>query len=142
MLTVWQAAVSANPTDPMSYASGVIQRMLSSISESLKWTIAADATADARPDFALLTLPEGELLPQAIAIAGDRIQNLDVLMNMTTTYNDGMAGIASVLNSTKVHVLSTQGWDPQGFSCLQWLINSFRRLFNAVRKAPTAVSSA
>lgn len=109
IVTIWQAAISANPGNPEPYAIGLVQRMLSSMSTCLNWLIPDKATSDARPDFALLSLPQGDLLPEASGLGSGNAFYIAVLKNMTLAFNNGLSQVATNLNRSTVHIMSIQG---------------------------------
>lgn len=123
LVTAWQAAISANPAAPSEMATASVQGMLATLTSALSWMIAADSTPQTRPDYALFSLPSGDLLPQTARLAGNNTLFIETIKAMTDNFNAGLQNIAASLSSTSVYILDAHS------------------LFNDIHADPSLVST-
>lgn len=107
LVTVWQAAMGTNPDSVQATAQTGVDTMLSTVSNALGWLIpAANSTTQAKPDFAIVTLPQGNLVPEIAYLANYNSDYISVFRNLTDYYNQGLNNLAKVLGSTTVYNLN------------------------------------
>lgn len=108
LTTVWQNAMSANPGDPQSPALASVQEMVSTLNNTIRWLIPATGTGV--PDFVMITLPRGDILPQTHRLASNNTGFVNVFRNMTNAYNAGILSVAESLSRlTTVYTLDADG---------------------------------
>lgn len=108
LVQVWQSAINSNPNDPQTPALGDVQEMLATLNTTLRWLIPTGATP--APDFVLITLPRGDLLPATARMALNNTGYINVFRNMTTAFNNGLGEVAqSLSSSTTVYTLAADG---------------------------------
>ena len=106
LMTVWEAAIGSNPENVQATATAGIDTMVASISVALSWLISASPNVKNRPDFALISLPQGDLLPEIASLAGNNASLISIFKNLSSHFNDGLANVAAALNSTAVYTLN------------------------------------
>lgn len=108
-MSVWQQAIAQTGSDPQTVVMPVVQSLVATLATSLSWLMPSDGSQDARPDFAIITLPQGDLLPQTAGLAQNNTDHINLLKSMTTAYNTGLSEVvASSLNKTTVYLLNGQ----------------------------------
>jgi hypothetical protein len=108
LVTIWQAAMGTNPNDVLGAATVGVDSMLSTLGTSLSWLIPAAPTNHPLPDFALVSLPQGNLLPEIQSLAGNNQNLVDIFQNLTDHFNNGLAGVAAALNATTVFTFNAE----------------------------------
>lgn len=108
LVQIWESAISSNPGDPQTPALADVQSMLSTMNTTLRWLL--PTTGASSPDFVLIALPRGDLLPQTSRLALNNTGYVNVFRNMTVSFNAGLAEVAKSLSaSTTVYTLDATG---------------------------------
>ena len=108
LVTVWQAAMGSNPDSIQATAQAGADLMLATLSTSLGWCMPNSSAAQNQPDFALISLPQGDLLPEISGLAGNN--SISTFKSLVSYYNNGLPNVAAKLNSTTVYTLSADAW--------------------------------
>lgn len=106
LTSVWQTAITGGSNDPQQQAIAGVQIMLSSLTTSLSW-LTTSSTA-AKPDFALVTIPRGDLVPQTARIANNNTDNIALFKTLTNFYNNGLKTVANSLSGSTVYLLDAE----------------------------------
>lgn len=108
LVQIWESAIASNSGDPQTPALADVRSMLSTMNTTLRWLLPTAGTP--APDFVLIALPRGDLLPQTSRLALNNTGFVNVFRNMTTAFNNGLAEVAQSLSaSTTVYTLDANG---------------------------------
>lgn len=108
LVQIWESAISSNPGDPQTPAMADVQSMLTTMNTTLRWLLPTTGTP--APDFVLITLPPGDILPQTARLALNNTGYVNVFKNMTTAFNAGLVDVAQSLSTTTtVYTLAADG---------------------------------
>lgn len=105
LVQIWESAISSDPGDPQTPALANVRSMLGTMNTTLRWLIPTTGTP--APDFVLITLPRGDILPQTSRLALNNTGYISVFKNMTSAFNTGLGEVAQGLStSTTVYTLA------------------------------------
>lgn len=108
LVQIWESAISSTPGDPQTPALADVRAMLSTMNTTLRWMI--PTTGAPSPDFVLIALPRGDILPQTSRLALNNTGYINVFRNMTSAFNTGLSEVAQSLStSTTVYTLDANG---------------------------------